>query len=162
MRRDYENIDDIGNLDDDDLREVVIERLRERPEIDPDDFDVEVAGGKVRVSGRVGTEEEVQEVDQVLGDLLGVATYSNDLIVDETRRAERAEAADDARVEDDAVEDELGESGNLTESSAEHLLGDEEGELYGTQDMQRAIERGEAYTPPDRPPQLGTESRENH
>lgn len=162
MRRDFENLYDLDDLDDDELKTLIQQKLEEEVELDVNAVEIEVSGGVVTLSGRVGTEEELQQLDQILDDALGVATLVNDVVVDELARAERAEAADDANAEDAAVEDELGESGKGAEPSAEHLTEDPEGELYGTGDMQRAIERGESYNPPDRPPQMGTRSNENH
>jgi hypothetical protein len=162
MPRDFENLYDIEHLSDPDLKDLILEKIREEEELDADAIEVRVQNGTVRVSGRVGTEEEIQEIDMILADELGILDFANEVLVDEAVRAEHSEASDDARVEDEAVEDELGESGKRTESTAEHLMPDPEGELYGTRDLQRAVERGESYNPPDRPPQLGSRSRENH
>ncbi|MGH7480807.1 MAG: BON domain-containing protein, partial [Longimicrobiales bacterium] len=154
MRRDFEDLYDLDDLSDQELEELIRQKLEERDELDADAVDVAVKNGRVHISGRVGTEEEIQEIEQILDDDLGVSNYVNDVIVDETTRAEHSEAADVTRVEDAAVEDELGERGKRTEDTAEHLLPDTEGELYGTHDMQKAVERGESYNPPDRPPQM--------
>ena len=48
------------------------ERLREYPNLDADDFDVIVRNGSVTLSGRVGTDAEVQVATAVLDDVLGL------------------------------------------------------------------------------------------
>lgn len=162
MADDYENIFDLENMDDDELRELVYQEFREVPEIDPDLVDVVVEAGAVRVSGRVGTEQELQQVEHVLTDILGISRVSNDLVVDELVRAEAPEAADEEAAQDAGSDPLLGDGARRTEDSAKHLVSDPAAELYGTRDPQEAIGSGTTYDPPDRPVQEGTWSRENH
>jgi hypothetical protein len=162
MAEDYERIFDIENMSDDDLRELVCQELREYPDLDPDLVDVNVQDGAVRLSGRVGTEQELQTIEHIVTDLLGVAEVNNDIIIDEIVRGERAVAADDALAEQAEADPQLGTGAERTEDSAKHLLGDVEAELYGTHDVQEAVQDGLAYEPPDRHIQEGTWSRENH
>lgn len=162
MPGDFEDLYDLENMDDEAIAALIRQELDEYPDIDPDDVVVDVENGFVTLSGRIGTEQELHEIEFLLSDVLGIANYSNELIIDELVRAEYSAGADDAVVEDEEVEAQLGESGRRTEPSADHLLEDIEGEAYGTQDMQRAIERGEAYEPPIRPIQEGSWSEENH
>ncbi|HUG38946.1 MAG TPA: hypothetical protein VMM12_00590 [Longimicrobiales bacterium] len=86
-----------------------------------------------------------------------VRDYENNVVVDEAARAEQSEAADIARLEDAAVDDELGERGETTSDTAEHLLPDTAGEQFGTHDMKKAIEQGQSYNPPEGPMQEGIE-----
>src|SRR5690606_21646099 len=162
MPGDYEDLYDLENLDDDELASLILEELGEYPEIDPDAIDVDVQDGFVTLTGRVGTEYELQVVEQVLSDVLGIANYSNELVVDELARIEYLAGADDAVAEDEEIEAQYGEEGRRTEPTAEHLLEDVAGQAYGTHDYQRALETGETYEAPDRPIQEGSWSEENH
>jgi hypothetical protein len=162
MARDFSDIYDIGALDDEDLQQLVSQQIQELRTLDADLIEVRVSGGRVHVSGRVGSEVEVQHMEHLLGNVLGVPNYSNELVVDELVRAHQPEAADEAA---EARQDEqplLGSSGDRTDPAADHLLEDTESELYGTQDMQKAIEEGQTYNPPAGPGQEGIWSREDH
>lgn len=156
MARDFEDAINTDQLDDSDIHDLVRQRLDEADDFDVDDVEIEVRDGHVAVEGRVGTDEERQRVEQVLTGL-GVNDYENNVVVDEVVRAERSEAADVARIEDAAVEDELGERGKATSDTADHLMADTAGEQFGTHDMKRAIEQGQSYNPPDGPMQEGIE-----
>ena len=162
MAGDYENLYDLDNLSDDELRDLVYQQFREIPEIDPDRVEVQVASGAVRLGGRVGTEQELQQIEHVLTDILGVSNVQNELIIDALTRGERSEAADDAYAEEQSNDPQAGTGARRTEDSASHLMGDTTAELYGTHDPQQAIQEGTAYEPPDRPVQEGTRSREDH
>lgn len=162
MATDYEDLYDLDDLDDQEIADLIYQELEEVPELDPDLIDVDVEDGFVTVTGRVGTEWELQVVEHVLSDVLGIANYSNELVVDELVRAEYSPAADEAVAEDAEVEAQLGEGFGRTDPSAEHLFEDLPGELYGTHDLQQAIELGEAYEAPDRPVQEGSWSEEAH
>jgi hypothetical protein len=153
---------DFQNMTDDEVREVVLQHLREYPNLDTDDFDVLVREGRVTLSGRVGTDAEVQVAISVLDDVLGLDEYTNELIVDELRRGDLPSAADDAIAADDEIDDQVGEVSNQHSDTAEHLVEDLESESFGTHDMGRAIRDGTAYEPPDRPVSDGYGSREDH
>jgi hypothetical protein len=161
MARDYEDAVNLDQMTDSDVRGVVRQRLDEDADFDVDAVDVKVTDGRITVDGRVGTEGERQHVEQVLT-ALGAHSYANNVVVDETRRAERAEAADVARAEDAEARSSLGEAGKETSDTAEHLLPDDAGDLYGTGDVQKAIQEGQSYTPPDGPTQEGIDGREGH
>lgn len=162
MADDFENLYDTEHLNDSELRELVYQQLREYPEIDPDLVDVTVADGQIRLAGRVGTEQELQQIEHVLTDVLGLSDVANDLVIDELVRGERSEAADEAAAEDASADPQAGSGARRTEDSAKHLLGDLSAEMYGTHDPQQATQEGTAYEPPDRPIQEGTWSREQH
>jgi BON domain-containing protein len=162
MADDYENLFDLEHMSDQELRELVYLQLREYPDLDPDLVEVHVSDGRVQLSGRVGTEQELQEIDHLLTDVIGVAHVNNELVIDELVRGERAQAADVALAEDVEGDPQLGTGATRTEDSARHLLPDTAAELYGTHDMQQAVQDGLAYEPPDRPVQEGTRSREQH
>lgn len=161
MPKDYEGAINLDQMDDDDVGELVRQRLDEDADFNVDTVDVEVRDGQVTVAGRVGTEGERQHVDQVLS-ALGATDFTNDVVVDENTRAQRAEAADDADAEDAAARPALGESGKRTSDTAEHLLPDESSDMYGTRDPKEAIQEGKSYTPPEGPTQQGIRGDEQH
>ncbi len=161
MARDFENAINLDQLDDGDIEELIRERLDEDADFNVDTVDVEVRDGHVTVEGRVGTDGERQHVDQVLS-FLGATDFDNNVVVDPNARAQRADAADDARAEDVAANAALGESGKTTTDTAEHLQPDDAGEMYGTRDPQTAIQEGKTYTPPEGPTQTGIEGGERH
>ena len=154
---------DFQNMTDDEMREVVLEHLRDSPKLDVDDIEVDVRDGRVTLSGRVGTDMEVRVAEAVLDDVLGLDDFSNELVVDELRRGD-----DPSNLGDDAA----GWDGDLTEAAAnassqqsdtaEHLVEDLEAETHGSSDMGQAIRDGSAYSPPDGPVSDGYGSRENH
>jgi hypothetical protein len=157
MAEDFDDLFDVENLDDDELRELVVQQFGEYPSIDADLLDVDVHGGAVRVSGRVGTDAELQHVEHVLANVLGVPSYSNEVVVDALARAEQPEAGEAAG--GGAAEPELADR---TDPEAQHLLEDTAGDLYGTDDMQKSITRGQSYRPPDGPGREGFWSGEDH
>lgn len=160
MAQDYEDFYDIESMTDEEVQAVVREQLAERPDLDADGIELSVADGKVSLSGRVGTEAELQIIEHILTDVLGVPV-NNELMVDELLRQEQNEAADTANARLYAAGSARG-GADRTEDTAEHLLNDTAAEQYGTEDMGEAIERGHSYNPPDTPVQEGTWGRENH
>jgi hypothetical protein len=153
---------DFPNMTDDEVREVLLEQLREHPSLDPDDIDVIVRDGQVTLSGRVGTDAEVQVATAILDDLLGIDDFAIELVVDELRRGDAPAAADDAIARDAEVDDPLGKPDPQQSDTAEHLVEDLESETFGTHDMGKAIRDGSSYAPPDRPVSEGYGSREDH
>jgi hypothetical protein len=163
MPREYGgNLYDFSSMADDEVREVIIEHLREQPNLEIDDIDVTVRNGAVTLSGRVGTDAEVQVAEAVLDDVLGFETYSNELVVDELRRGDMPNAADDALALDQPMDDPLGGFNTQHSDTADHLVEDLESETLGTHDMSRAIRDASTYTPPEGPIGDGYGSRENH
>lgn len=162
MARDFGDLYDFRNMTDDEVRDVVLEHLREQPNLDSDDIDVTVRNGMVTLSGRVGTDTEIQVAEAVLDDVLGIETYSNELVVDELRRGQAPEAADDEAAMIQEADAELGGAELYQSDTAEHLVEDLEGETLGTHDMGRAIQDASAYSPPDSPVGDGYGSREDH
>jgi len=161
---DYEDLYDLDNLDDDEIYDLILQQFEEYGEIDPDLVDVRVENGFITLGGQVGSEHELQLVEQILTDVLGIQNYSNEVVIADLARGEMSEAADEARFEVDAAElvSPLGEGDDRTDPQATHLLENIPGELYGTHDLQRAIEQGQAYEAPDRPLQEGSWSEEDH
>ncbi len=162
MAREYDDLYDVSNLDDGELKDLVLQQLREYPDIDAELVEVDVEQGHVRLSGRVGTEQEVQTVEHVVTDLLGVDRVHNELVIFDAVRGERSEAADDALVEDRAADPQFSAGPANTSDTAQHLVEDLEAEHFGTHNPQEAVERGTTYEPPDRAIQQGTYSIEDH
>ena len=160
MGADYEDFYDIESMSDEEIQALVSDELDQRPDLDASGFDLSVADGRVTVSGRVGTEAELQIIEHVLTDVIGVKV-ENDLVVDELTRIEQPSGADKANAR--VYGQGLAHGGaDRTEDSAEHLLKDTAAEQYGTDDVGEAIERGYTYNPPDTPVQEGTWNREKH
>jgi hypothetical protein len=156
MAHEYDNLHDIANLDDGELKDLVLQELQEYPDIDAELVEVDVERGQVRLSGRVGTEQEVQTVEHVVTDLLGVGRVSNELVVFDAVRGERSEAADEAFIEDSEADGQLVSNVGTTSDTAQHLATDVEAEQFGTRDAQEAVQRGTTYEPPDHATQEGT------
>lgn len=162
MANDYEDTRDLGELTDGELRDLIYERLRANDAlIEETDIDVRVVAGAVTLTGRVGTEGDLQRIEQVITDEIGVVDVTSNIGIDEGLRDQQPDAADEAVMEG---LDERATSGGAdrTEDSAEHLMEDRAAEQYGTRDMGEAIERGYSYEPPDSPTPEGTRSREEH
>ena len=152
MADDFDNTDELRNLSDDELLRHVRDELASRKAFDIDDLELSVAGGAVTVSGRVGTEEELRIVDHVLTDVIGVASVTNNLVVDEIRRATSPEAIDEHL----ADEEEhggllLGDIPVPLSPEAEHLADTGGDDSMGTHDVQDAIENAEPWIPPESP-----------
>lgn len=153
---------DFDDMTDDEIRQVVVEHLREYPNLDADWIDVDVRDGFVTLTGRVGTDAEVKVAEAVLDDVLGISDYANELVVDELHRGEVSEAADEAAAEDEEVDEQTGEPAADQSDTAAHLVENLEDQTFGTHDVGEAIQDGLPYVPPDRPVSGGYDSRENH
>lgn len=152
MAQDYENIDDTADMSDGELRAFVRDRLEEQLAFDPADIEIAVRNGVVRLSGRVGTESEYRIVEHVVTDVLGLSEVNNELVVDSIRRAESPVAIDEHIVDEDQHEGLLlGDRPNSESPEAEHLREDRRAELFGTADVQKAIEGAIPWNPPHSP-----------
>jgi hypothetical protein len=152
--RDYEDMSSIEDMDDDELKEFIIDRLSEHNGLDTDDIEVEVENGMVRLSGRVGTEAELRMAEHVLTDVVGVAEIDNELVVDAIRRPSTPMDIDEHDADQEEVEGLLLGDRPPQDSDEVHLArGDEDlnERLYGTTDVQNAIAHGTAYIPPESP-----------
>ncbi len=152
MARDYEDLHNIEELDDNELRELVREQLREHASLDIDEITVHAQQGKVTLSGRVGNDGERRVAEHVLTDVLGIEDFQNDLVVDSLARAQNSEAADESIAEDE--ERGGGLRGDIevsmTDESA-HLADGADDDLTGTSDYQKVMEDGLTYNPPTSP-----------
>jgi hypothetical protein len=152
VEKDYEDIDEIDELTDGELRALIRDRLEEQVAFDPSDVSISVRGGVVRLSGRVGTDQELRIVEHVVTDLVGIKEVKNELFVDPIRRAESPEAIDDHLVDEELHEGILlGDRPRQDDPEAEHLHEDIRAELFGTTDIQESKEEGIPWNPPDGP-----------
>jgi len=152
VEKDYEDIRDTDDLSDNELRALVRDTFDQQLMFDPDDVEVSVRNRVVTLSGRVGTEEEVRIAERVVTDMVGLENLQNNLVVDPIRRAESPEAIDEHLVDEEMHEGLL--RGGRTRSEdpeAAHLHEDLRSELFGTSDVQEAIEDGIPWNPPDGP-----------
>jgi hypothetical protein len=119
---------------------------------DPNDVEISASSGAVRLAGRVGTEEEFRIIERVVTDLVGVTRVRNELVVDPIRRAESPEAIDEHLVDEELHQGLLlGDIPRPEAPEAEHLQENTRAELFGTTDVQEAIEGGIPWNPPDSP-----------
>lgn len=162
MQHDFDNTDEIRDLDDQELRRLVRERLADDSALDADDLLVEVSDGRVRLSGRVGTDGERRIADHILSDSIGLTDYENAVVVDPIRRAESPEAIDDHLANEEMQEGRLlGNRPPQSSDEAEHLTEDLDTELFGTSDATEATESGAPWNPPTGPTPEGLdESRQ--
>lgn len=162
MARDFENIDDLDDLSDKELRRLVRDRLAEHRGLDPSEIEVRVHDRVVRLDGRVGTDGERRIAERVVTDVVGITTVENNLIVDELRRAQSPEAVDEHLAdEDEHAGLLLGDRPVPLSPEAEHLEENIDSRLFGTTDLRNAIEEGTAWIPPTEPTQEGVEGEED-
>ena len=151
MAHDYEDMHNIEELDDTELRDLVREQLKEHAGLDIDEITVHAHDGTVTLTGRVGSDGERRIAEHVLTDVLGVTEYANDLVVDSLARATNSEAADESAEEDAERSSGLGDvEVGLTDESA-HLADSADNDLAGTSDYQRVMEDGMTWNPPSSP-----------
>jgi hypothetical protein len=152
MARDFEDVNDIDDLSDDELRGLVRERLASDSALDIDDLTINVEDGRVILDGRVGTDEERRIAEHIVTDVLGIEEYENNIFVDPVRRAQSPDAADDTLVDEEATEGRLlGDRPVGISPEAETTTEDLDAELYGTTDVGHAIEEGTPWIPPEAP-----------
>jgi BON domain len=161
VEKDYEDIRDIDDLTDGEMRALVRDRLDEQRAFDPDDIDIAVRNGVVMLSGRVGTEEEFRIIERVVSDVVGIAKVKNDLVVDPIRRAQSPEAIDEHLVDEDLHEGLLlGDKPRPDDPEAEHLHEDIRAELLGTTDVQQSIADAIPWIPPEAPTPEGVSGQD--
>ena len=152
MARDYEDIHNLDQLDDREIRDLVREQLAAHNGLDIDDILVRVENGMISLSGRVGTEGERRIADHILTDVLGVQEFANDLVVDPIRRAESPMDIDEHLAEEERASGLLlGDRPAPLNPEAEHLADVDATDLAGTTDVQNAIESAMSWNPPESP-----------
>jgi len=152
MAGDFEDIHDLENLNDRELRDLVREHLAASNALDIADITVRVEDGTVILEGRVGDAGEEQVAEHILTDVLGISNYRNELVADPIRRAESPMAIDDHLAdEDEHAGLLLGDRPVSLTDESEHLADSPETESEGTSDVGKAIESAEPWIPPESP-----------
>jgi hypothetical protein len=158
MAGDFENIHNVENLSDRELRDLVTSHLRAHNGLDADYITVQVADGAVTLDGRVGTDYEVRVAERVLTDGLGLAKVENNLVVQSIHRAESPVDIDDHLNEEERTEGLLlGDRPVPLEAESDGSVEDLDARLWGTTDIGKAIAEGTAWIPPESPTQEGLE-----
>lgn len=165
MAADFENLHNIDDLSDAELRDLIRSRLGEHNGLDPDFITVLVNDGVVTLEGRVGTDYERRVASHVLTDVLGIREVRNQLVVQAIHRAESPMAidehlADDERTEGLLLGDRPVPLSPEAEGVDQDLDEDLDSRLYGTTDVGKAIAEGTAWIPPESPTQEGLEGSE--
>jgi hypothetical protein len=161
MAQDFENVFDLDDLSDAELRELVRDQLAQDDSLDVAGILVHVKDGYVTLAGRVGTEGEKQIADHVLSDVIGLEAFSNDLLVDPVRRDEEPEAADEAvaraasRGEDPLLG---GTDLSATDDEAQRVTDNDDAALFGSRDIESVMENGVPWIPPDEPTPEGRDA----
>ncbi len=160
MERDFENIHDLDNLSDDELRQLVRTQLAAHNGLDADYLEVRIENGVVVLGGRVGTEGERRIAHHIVTDVLGITSVRDEIMIDPIHRAESPEPVDDHLVEEDRAEGLLlGDKPQPFEDEAQPVDGEDPyslgKHLFGTTDVQDAIAGGTAWIPPEAPTQEG-------
>lgn len=166
MARDFEDINDIDDLSDGELRGVVREHLAAHQGLDIDDLTVQVDDGTVILTGRVGTDGERLVAEHIVTDVVGVKAVRNEIFIDPNRRAESPEAADESIVDDSEHAGLLlGDRAVPLSPEVEDRTPQLDADLFGTSDVHTSIADGTSWIPPESPTQEGfltNEEGENH
>ena len=167
MARDFEDIHDLDDLSDDELRGLVREHLQANNALDIDDLTVFVEDGLVILGGRVGTDGERQIAEHVVSDVVGAQKYRNEIFVDPIRRATSPEAIDEHLADEDRRDGLLlGDRAVPISPEDEDRVEDLDAQLFGTTDVHQAISDGTPWIPPESPTPEGPAGRdeigENH
>lgn len=159
MARDFEDLHNIDDLNDDELRDLVRTHLAGSNAVDADSISVSVEDGVVRLGGRVGTEEELRVAEHIVSDVLGIEQIENDMVVDALRRPESSEDIEEHLVTESESEGLLlGDRAVPFESEDAEVRDDLDSRLFGTTDVQKAIADGTAWIPPEGPTPEGRDS----
>jgi|HubBroStandDraft_6_1064221.scaffolds.fasta_scaffold113217_2 hypothetical protein len=151
MARDYEDIFDTDDLDNDELRRLVRDTLRDNRSIDATDISVHVHEGQIMLAGRVGTDAEKRIAERVIEDRLGLDNVQSQLVVDPLRRAKTPEAADEQQAAEGG--EELLPMGDRVYRDYDTIQrrspdSDTEGDLDDTTESTESTELGIPWTPP--------------
>lgn len=158
MASDFENIHDLSDLDDRELRDVIRSHLKAHNGLDADYITVTIENGSVTLDGRVGTDYERRVAEHVLTDVLGLEDVRNQLVVQAIHRAEAPMDIEEHLAEEERTEGLLlGDREVPLNAEAEGTGEDPEGQLFGTSDIGKAISEGTPWIPPESPTQEGLE-----
>src|SRR5512135_53344 len=161
MARDYEDVHDLDDLSDDELRGLVREHLAAHNALDIDEITVQAANGVVVLGGRVGTDGERLIAEHVVTDIVGAQRCRNEVFVDPARRALSPEPVDEHLADEDRREGlQLGDRPVPLSPETETTQEDVDAELFGTTDVGHAIQDGTTWIPPESPTQEGFTGRD--
>jgi hypothetical protein len=159
MARDFEDLHNIDDLNDDELRDLVRTHLVGSNAVDADNITVSVEDGVVRLGGRVGTEEELRVAEHIVTDVLGIEQIDNQMVVDALRRPESSEDIEEHLASESESEGLLlGDRAVPFEDEDAQVRDDLDSRLFGTTDVQKAIADGTAWIPPESPTPEGRDS----
>ena len=99
MAHDYENIDNVGDMSDGELRAFVRDRLEEQLAFDPEDIEVAVRNGVVRLSEESAPSRNTGS-SSTHSPMFRTPEVQNELVVDSLRRAESPMAIDEHLVDE--------------------------------------------------------------
>lgn len=71
-------------LTDDEILEQILEAFEEDGRLNMNYIDIEVVDSGITIGGRVSSEEELQVIDDVMGETLDLSDYNNKVWVDDT------------------------------------------------------------------------------
>ena len=154
MARDYEDIHDIDDLSDDELKALVRDQLKSHNGLDVNDLEVRVEDGAVCLGGRVGTEGERRIAEHVVTDVLGIISVKNEILVDAIRRAESPMAIDEHLAEEERTEGlQLGDRPRQFADGSQPADADADVDEanWGSTDVQDVIANGVPWIPPESP-----------
>ena len=159
MARDFEDLHNIDDLNDDELRDLVRTHLAASNAVDADNISISVEDGVVRLGGRVGTEEELRVAEHIVSDVLGIEQIENNMVIDALRRPESSEDIEEHLAAESESEGLLlGDRAVPFEDEDAQVRDDLDSRLFGTTDVQKAIADGTAWIPPESPTPEGRDS----
>jgi len=92
--------------------------------------------------------------------VLGIQAVENRIFVDPARRAVTSEAADEHLAQEDQTEGLLlGDHAQPQSPEVEQVRDDPDAQLFGTTDVQKSIEEGTGWIPPESPTPEGPAER---
>jgi hypothetical protein len=164
MARDFEDLHDLDDLSDDELKALVKQHLASHNGLDVDDLSVRVEDGTIFLGGRVGTEGERRIAEHVVTDVLGIVSVTNEILVDPIRRAESPMDIDEHLADEERTEGLLLGDRPLQQDdeAAQHDADRTDARAFGSTDIQEVIAGGVPWIPPESPTQegiSGTDSR---
>jgi len=157
MQRDFEDNDDVEDLDDDELQQRVRQELNDQNDLDAASIVISVSDGVVHLSGRVGTDAERQIAGHVVTDVLGIVNVQNRIVADRIYRDHEPDelpASGDEESDDGLVRP---RGRDQQDPEAAHLAEDAEEDLYGAEDAVEAVQDGTTWSPPSEPTPEGVD-----
>ena len=99
----------VSEMSDEEVLEHVLEVFEEDARLNMNYIDVEVVDGSITINGRVTSEEELQVVNELMRDSIGVDDYKNNVWIDETLNYEdpedKAPDSKELTFDDDEIDD---------------------------------------------------------